>query len=50
MTERRWKFSQMLSLAFIGLILGGAAVGYFGAQKGLLADITVQTPAAWSGE
>lgn len=45
MTERRLKISQILSLAFVGLIFGFTMVSFLPGDDGLLTDSVAQSPA-----
>ncbi len=42
-TTSQWKFSQIISLSFVSLILLGAFIGVVGADNTLLSDGLVQT-------
>lgn len=42
MTERRWKFSQIISLSFVALILAAAFAGTFKPADSLMSDSVVQ--------
>lgn len=46
MTERRWKLSQIISLAFIGSIFAFALLGGFAnASNNLISDVAAVRPA-----
>lgn len=45
----QWKFSQIISLSFVSLILLGAFIGVVGADNTLMSDGVVQTSMSAQG-